>query len=78
MAIISGPQKCAAFGCGAGLDKKTGLFCKPHFGKLPEILRGPSAAREAVVYLAKAEGFLVEQPRRAPIKLTDNKGSEYV
>ena len=70
--------KCAAYGC-QNVPKKDCAFCSPHWRKLPEILRGPSAVKQAITELAIQDGYLVRDTPR-PVRLTDQKGkgSEYV
>jgi len=50
-------MKCAAYGC-KKKPGRSGLFCAGCWRRLPEELRGPAAAGQAVVWLARKDGYL--------------------
>lgn len=75
MAIDLG-TKCPAFGCKEKPTKR--LFCLAHWRALPEVLRGPTSVRQAVIHLAKKDGYLVEATNAAPRIREDGKGREWV
>lgn len=67
---------CAAYGCRKA-SGRNGLFCLGCRRRLPEELRGPSAAQRAVVYLGKLDGYVAVYDPRARIG-DDGVGREYV
>lgn len=73
-------MKCAALGCQTASSKKGGMvFCYPHWRDLPEELRGPTALKAAAVYLAKKDGYLVdEKVVRASTPREDGNPRDYV
>jgi hypothetical protein len=74
--VIDKPR-CAAFGCQSA-PGKNGAFCGKDWKRLPPALQGPAAVKDAVVHLAKVDGYLVNAPVQKPVRLTDNQGTEYV
>jgi hypothetical protein len=73
--MVKSVESCAAFGC-YKLKVKGQIFCKQCFAKLSPALQGPAAARDAVVHLARADGYLVDAPPRHRAQITDHKGTE--
>ena len=70
-------MRCAAYGCQKA-PGKSGLFCAGCWRRLPEALRGPAAAGQAVVWLAKKDGYMVEVPRTAAPIGDAGAGTDYV
>ena len=74
-------MRCAALGChrhtNTSASVKNGLFCRIHCEKIPPDFRAPNKYREAIAYLGKLDGYLVDVPKRR-VTLTDNEGGEYV
>jgi hypothetical protein len=69
--------KCAALGCRSA-SGKTGVFCTKDWKRLPPALQGPAAIKDAIVHLAKVDGYLVNAPVQKSVRLTDHRGTEYV
>jgi hypothetical protein len=69
-------MKCAALGCQKA-PGKNGLFCLGCWRRLPEELRGPTAARQAVVHLGKLDGYIAVHDPKPKIG-EDGAGREYV
>jgi len=69
--------RCAAFGC-QKVPGKNGLFCLGCWRRLPEELRGPAAAKQAVIWLGKKDGYIASHDPRANITDTTGRGREFV
>ena len=69
-------MKCAALGCQKA-PGRSGLFCASCWRRLPEDLRGPAAAKQAVVYLGMTDGYLIDYAPRVNVSDAD-PGRGYV
>lgn len=75
--MIVEAAKCAALGC-QDKPKKAGLFCSEHWKKLDENLRAPGALKQAVIFLGKKDGYLIDSRAVKPVLREDGRGSDYV
>jgi hypothetical protein len=76
--MITEAKRCAALGC-LSKPQKAGLFCTEHWRALPEALRGPTSLKQAAIFLAKKDGYLVDAKSvRTPAPREDGTPRDYV
>ena len=70
-------MKCAAFGCNK-VPGANGLFCTGDWRRLPRDLRAPGKSQEAIIYLGRKDGYIVDAEPRRRATLTEAEGRESV